>query len=33
MLESNPELARFDKAGPIFADSSRVACKRHLGIS
>jgi hypothetical protein len=33
MLESNPELARFDNAGPIFADASRAACKRHLGIT
>ena len=33
MLQNNPELARFDNAGPIFADSSRAACKRHLGIT
>jgi hypothetical protein len=33
MLQNNPELARFDNAGPIFADASRAACKRHLGIT
>jgi hypothetical protein len=32
MKQSNPELARFDNAGPIFADASRGSCKKHLGI-
>ena len=33
MKQSNPELARFDNAGPIFADASRGSCKKHLGIN
>ena len=33
MKQSNPELARFDNAGPIFADASRGSCKKHLGIT
>jgi hypothetical protein len=32
MKQSNPELAGFDNAGPIFADASRGSCKRQLGI-
>jgi len=32
MKQSNPELARFDNAEPIFADASRGSCKKHLGI-
>ena len=33
MKQSNPELAGFDNAGPIFADVSRGNCKRQLGIT
>jgi len=33
MKQSNPELAGFDNAGPIFADASRGSCKKHLGIN
>ena len=32
MKQSNPELAGFDNAEPIFADVSRGSCKRQLGI-
>ena len=33
MKQGNPELAAFENAGPIFAEASRGACKRHLGIN
>ena len=32
MLQGNPELTKFDNAGPLFADASRSVCKRQLGI-
>lgn len=32
MKEGNPELAKFDNAGPIFADASRGSCMKQLGI-
>jgi hypothetical protein len=33
MKQSNPELAGFDNAEPIFADVSRGSCKKQLGIN
>jgi len=33
MKQSNPELAGFDNAEPIFADVSRGSCKKQLGIT
>jgi hypothetical protein len=33
MMQSNPELAEFDNAGPIFDSMSRPACKKRLGIT
>ena len=33
MKQSNPELAEFDNAVPIFADVSRGSCKKQLGIN
>ena len=33
MMQSNPELAEFDNAGPIFDSMARPACKKRLGIN
>jgi hypothetical protein len=33
MMQSNPELADFDNAGPIFDSMARPACKKRLGIN
>ena len=33
MMQSNPELAEFDNAGPIFDSMARPACKKRLGIT
>jgi hypothetical protein len=33
MVQSNPELAEFDNAGPIFDSMARPACKKRLGIN
>ena len=33
MKQSNPELAEFDNAGPIFDSMARPACKKRLGIN
>ena len=33
MMQSNPELAEFDNAGPIFDSMSRSACQKHLGLT
>jgi hypothetical protein len=33
MKQSNPELAGFDNAEPIFADVSRGSCKKQLGMT
>lgn len=33
MMQSNPELAEFDNAGPIFDSMAQPACKKRLGIT
>lgn len=33
MMQSIPELAEFDNAGPIFDSMARPACKKRLGIN
>jgi hypothetical protein len=33
MMKSNPELAEFDNAAPIFDSMARPACKKRLGIT
>ena len=33
MMQSNPELADFDNAGPIFDSMARPACKKRLGLT
>ena len=33
MMQSNPELAEFDNAGPIFDSMARPACKKRLGLN
>jgi len=33
MMQSNPELAEFDNAAPLFDSMARSACKKRLGIT